>query len=167
MDYSLFENPQKSKVIKIVVITILTFVLGSYFKSLITKKTKNQSQNKIVLEQISNIVYYGILVFGFILVLIEVGVQKTTIYTLLVSVGFTIGISLQTLLSRGLSGIYIIMMNLYDIGDNIKINNNVGVVKSFNLFNTTVYNNTGKIDIVIPNDMIGENELINYTRSQI
>ena len=152
------------KLIKIAVIGISSIILASYFKHMIIKQTKNQSQNKIVLEQISNIVYYGILSFGAIIILIELGVQKTTIYTLLVSVGVTVGFSLQSILSRCLSGVYIIMMNLYDIGDNIKINSMSGKVKAFNLFNTTIHNDTENVDIVIPNDMIGETQLINYSR---
>ena len=35
---------------------------------------------------------------------------------------------------------------------------------TFNLFNTTVYDEAKKIDVVIPNDMVGENELINFTK---
>ena len=152
------------KLIKIVVIGILSIIFASYFKHMIIKQTKNQSQNKIVLEQISNIVYYGILSFGIIIILIELGVQKTTIYTLLVSVGVTVGFSLQSILSRCLSGVYIIMMNLYDIGDKIKVKTISGRVKAFNLFNTTVQDETENIDVIIPNDMIGEKELINYSR---
>ena len=152
------------KLIKIVVIGILSIILASYFKHMIIKQTKNQSQNKIVLEQISNIVYYGILSFGIIIILIELGVQKTTIYTLLVSVGVTVGFSLQSILSRCLSGVYIIMMNLYDIGDKIKVSSISGRVKAFNLFNTTVYNETDNVNVVIPNDVIGQTQLINYSR---
>ena len=153
------------KLIKIVVIGIISIILASYFKHMIIKQTtKNQSQNKIVLEQISNIVYYGILSFGIIIILIELGVQKTTIYTLLVSVGVTVGFSLQSILSRCLSGVYIIMMNLYDIGDKIKVSSISGRVKTFNLFNTTVYNETDNVNVVIPNDVIGQTQLINYSR---
>ena len=157
-------SPVQIKLIKITIISIFSIILASYLKHTITKQTKNQSRNKIVLEQIANIVYYGILAFGVIIVLIELGVQKTTIYTLLVTVGITIGISFQTILVRCLSGIYIIMMNLYDIGDNIRVGLISGKVKFFNLFNTTVYNETDNVDIVIPNNMIADKEVINYSR---
>ena len=56
------------------------------------------------------------------------------------------------------------MMNLYDIGDKIKVKTISGRVKAFNLFNTTVQDETENIDVIIPNDMIGEKELINYSR---
>ena len=158
-------SPIQIKIIKITFISIFSIIFASYFKHLIIK-TKKESQNKIVLKQISNIIYYGILAFGFIIVLIELGVQKATIYTLLVSVGITIGISLQPILLRCLSGIYIIMLNLYDIGDKIRISSISGRVKAFNLFNTTIYNETENVNIVIPNDLIGQKELFNYSRSQ-
>lgn len=164
MDFISDISPSQIKMIKITFIIIFSIIIASYFKHMITKQTVNQSQNKIVLEQISNIIYYGILAFGLILVLIEIGVQKTTVYTLLVSIGFTVGISFQSILSRCLSGVYIIMMNLYDIGDKIKVSSTTGTVKSFNLFNTTVYDETEKNDVVIPNNMIGENKLINFNR---
>lgn len=158
-------SPIQIKLIKITVICLLSIVLASYFKNIIRKQMTKQSQNKIVLEQISNIVYYGILAFGLIIILIEVGVQKATIYTLLVSVGITIGISFQPILLRCLSGVYIIMTNLYDIGDKIRISSISGRVQSFNLFNTTIYNEIENVNIVIPNDLIGQKELFNYSRS--
>lgn len=157
-------SPIQIKLFKIIIIAILSILVASYLKNAIIKQI-TKSQNKIILEQIANIVYYGILAFGLIIILIEIGVQKTTIYTLLVSVAFAIGISLQSILSRGLSGIYIIVTNLYDIGDKIKVSPVTGRVKAFNLFNTTVYDETEKVDIVIPNDMIGQKELFNYSRS--
>jgi small conductance mechanosensitive channel len=117
-----------------------------------------------VLEQISDILYYGIIAFGLVLVLIEFGVQKSTILTLLVSVGITLGLSFQNILLKVFSGIYIIMMKLYDIGDSINVNSTTGQVVAFNLFNTTVRDQTKNIDIIIPNDIISDTELINYTR---
>jgi len=155
---------RKEKIIKIIFIIILSFTTASYFRHFILKAKNNRSQNKIVLEQISNIVYYGILIFGIGLILIEFGVQKTTIYALLISTGFTIGISLQSILSRCLSGIYIIMLNLYDIGDTVKVAKITGTVKSFNLFYTLIYNETDKVEILVPNESISSSELINYSR---
>jgi small-conductance mechanosensitive channel len=55
-------------------------------------------------------------------------------------------------------------MNLYDIGDKIKVSSISGRVKAFNLFNTTVYNETDNVNVVIPNDVIGQTQLINYSR---
>ena len=164
MDFISDLSQPQIKLIKIIGIMIFSIIIASYFKHMITKKSTNQSQNKIVLEQISNIVYYGILAFGLILILIEVGVQKNTIYTLLVSIGFTIGISLQTILSRCLAGVYIIIMNLYDIGDKIRVKTITGRVQSFNLFNTTIYDETENVNVIIPNDMVGEKDLTNYSR---
>jgi len=157
-------SPIQIKVIKIILIVFLTITLASYLKGLIRKKITNQYQNKIVLEQISDILYYGVIAFGFVLVLIELGVQKSTILTLLVSVGITLGLSFQNILLKVFSGIYIIMMKLYDIGDSINVNSTTGQVVAFNLFNTTVRDQTKNIDIIIPNDIISGTELINYSR---
>lgn len=157
-------SPIQIKLIKITLIVFLTIVTASYLKGLIRKKISNQYQNKIVLEQISDILYYGIIAFGLVLVLIEFGVQKSTILTLLVSVGITLGLSFQNILLKVFSGIYIIMMKLYDIGDSINVNSTTGQVVAFNLFNTTVRDQTKNIDIIIPNDIISDTELINYTR---
>lgn len=154
-------SPIQIKVIKIILIVFLTVTLASYLKGLIRKKITN---NKIVLEQISDILYYGVIAFGLVLVLIELGVQKSTILTLLVSVGITLGLSFQNILLKVFSGIYIIMMKLYDIGDSINVNSTTGQVVAFNLFNTTVRDQTKNIDIIIPNDIISDTELINYTR---
>jgi len=149
--------------IKIILIIIITFLIAKYLQNLLVKNYLNKGGNSLIIYQVSSIIYYLIISIGFVLIMIQVGVQKSTILTFIGTLGLTIGLSLQSTLSRCVSGIYIILENLYDIGDYINAGGNKGYVKKFNLFNTTL--NENGLDIIIPNDNIDSSSFTNYTKS--
>lgn len=149
--------------IKIILIIIITFLIAKYLQNLLVKNYLNKGGNSLIIYQVSSIIYYLIISIGFVLIMIQIGVQKSTILTFIGTLGLTIGLSLQSTLSRCVSGIYIILENLYDIGDYINAGGNKGYVKKFNLFNTTL--NENGIDIIVPNDNIDSSSFTNYTKS--
>jgi len=149
--------------IKIILIIIITFLIAKYLQNLLVKNYLNKGGNSLIIYQVSSIIYYLIISIGFVLIMIQIGVQKSTILTFIGTLGLTIGLSLQNTLSRCVSGIYIILENLYDIGDYINADGNKGYVKKFNLFNTTL--NENGLDIIIPNDNIDSSSFTNYTKS--
>jgi small-conductance mechanosensitive channel len=153
------------KILKIITIIIFTFLLATYYKNLILNKYIIEGKTSLLIHQFASIIYYSIIAFGFIIILIQVGIEKSTILTIFVTIGFTIGLSLQNILSRSVSGIYIMLGNLYKIGDYVEAGKNKGYVKKFNFFNTTLYNEQNKVDILIPNNLIDSNVLINYTNT--
>lgn len=149
--------------LKIIIIIILTFIIAKYFKNLIIKRYLEKGGNSLIIYQVSSIIYYIILSFGIILIMIQIGIQKSTILTFMGTIGLTIGLSMQSTLSRCVSGIYIILENLYDINDRVSAGGIEGYVKNFNLFNTTL--NKDGIDTIIPNDNIDSTSFINYTKN--
>ena len=150
--------------IKILITIIVTFAFASYYKNMIINKYIVQPETTLVVRQISDIVYYAILIIGFIVILMQFGVEKSTILTFTGTLGFAITLSLQNTLSRGVSGIRIILENIYQIGDRIEVGSNVGYVKDFSIFNTLIHDEVNNVDILLPNDLIDSNALINYNR---
>lgn len=150
--------------IKILITMIVTFTVASYYKNMIINKYIVHVKTTLVVKQLSDMVYYAIIIIGFILVLIQFGVEKSTILTLAGTIAFSITLSLQNTLARGVAGIHIILENIYEIGDRIKVGSNVGYVKDFSMFNTLIHDEVNNVDILIPNDLIDSNALINYNR---
>ena len=152
-------------ILKVITIIIFTFMIATYYRNLILKKYIFEGQTILLIRQFAFTIYYGIIGFGVIVVLIQIGIQKSTILTLLGTIGFTFGLSFQGTLSRVISGIYIMLGNLYQIGDYVDAGRNKGYVKKFNFFHTVLYDENNKIDILIPNNLIDSNALVNYTKS--
>ncbi len=154
-------------ILKVIFIIIITFLIANYYTNLILNKYVMKGETSLVIRQFASIIYYAIISFGVIVCLIQVGIQSSTILTVLGTVGFTCGLSVQGTLSRGVSGVYIMLENLYEIGDYIDTTRSKGYVKKFNFFNTILYDNINNLDILVPNNLIDSNVLINYTKSGV
>jgi small-conductance mechanosensitive channel len=116
--------------------------------------------------QIKTLLYYTILTIGFIYAISNMGYFPTTLLTIFGVLTLAIGLSLKDLFSSLASGIYLSLVELYEIGDYIKItyiptkNSDDGYVVDFNLFYTTLKSNDGTL-IKIPNNKIQSNTIIN------
>ena len=153
-------------ILKIVLILSITFILARYYKNLFLNRYMKGETN-LILKQISSVIYYVIVVFGIFIVLIQIGIQKETLLTILATLGFTSGLALQTTLQKAVSGIYIMVENLYQIGDYIDTGKSKGYVKEFNFLNTVLYDDRNDINIVVPNNVIDSNALINYNKKTV
>ena len=103
---------------------------------------------------------------GFIYAISNMGYFPTTLLTIFGVLTLAVGLSLKDLFSSLASGIYLSLVELYEIGDYIKIsyiptkNFDDGYVVDFNLFYTTLKNNQGTL-IKIPNNKIQSNVIVN------
>jgi small conductance mechanosensitive channel len=158
-------------------ILLLFIIVANVINNIITKdnniisdETEYISKN-LIFYQIGNIVFYIILVVGFIFTLINLGFNTSTIITILASIGIAFGIALQGTLNNIISGIIIAINNTYSINDMIIINNVIndnsitGQVIDFNLYTTQIYNIKTKNITIIPNSIIQNNLITNITRS--
>jgi small conductance mechanosensitive channel len=164
-------------------IFIIFYVIAEYFISFM-KKPKNvfnseqetildtdYQNNNLINNEINWILYYTIIVFGIILALVNLGFNVATIITVLASVGLALGLAFQETLKNMISGIYIAITRLYNIGDTISIRppfNDIttsGRVIDFNLYYTTIIDKFNNLTI-IPNFVIQNNILTNLSSLQ-
>jgi small conductance mechanosensitive channel len=133
----------------------------------------NYASKNLIQHQIGNLIYNIILFVGIIFVIINLGIDTTTIITILASMGLALGIAMQGTLSNFISGILISINNIFNIGDIIQINllsNNTiiyGKIIDFNLYFTTIIDPNTKLVINVPNSIIENNLLTNISRSKL
>lgn len=179
-------NTLKQKIINFaptIAMSILIFLLfstlASYVKELIIGKNKfnvksttvsevkyeiyNYGSYDLINRELANLVYYFILIMGIIFSIINLGIASATIITIIASVGLAIGLALQGVLTNMVSGIYIASNELFKIGDTITINGFSGIVQKFGLFITILQSTTNNSEIIIPNNIIQNNIMNNYT----
>ena len=118
---------------------------------------------------IGNIVYWLIIIFGVILSLKYFGIDVSSLLVVLGTVGLALGLAMQNTLTEMISGIMILLLNYYDLGDLISIQvgseNIFGKVEHFDLFGTMIKDSDRRIHRV-SNTSIVKSHLINYYKNK-
>jgi len=96
-----------------------------------------------------------------------IGVQLSSLLGLLAAVGFAVGLALQGFLGNFASGLTIIFLKPYKVGDWVQVADSFGRVKSIEIFNTTMVT-PGDKTLIIPNGKITDDIITNFsTRGKI
>ena len=163
---NIFKNiSEYGKILSAIVIIIISYILANVISNKI-KDIKSLKNKKIILESMSNLSYYMIIILGILIAFINAGFQIGSIIVVLSSLGVAIALGVKNILSQFASGLIITFSNLYNIDDRIITDGVNGKVKQFDLLNTTLINNEN-ITTTIPNDKIIRNKLTNITRESI
>lgn len=115
-------------------------------------------RTNLVYYELSNLVYYILLIIGASISLSILGFSNTTILTILGATGLAMSLALQSYLTAVISGVQVSLNDWYRIGDVIRVqqpNNTVlqGEVVDFDLLRTTLLTDAGAT-AAIPNDTI-------------
>lgn len=129
--------------------------------------TTQEKKTKILFVVIGHFVYYGIMIFAFMLVFKIVGLETTGLLAIIGAAGFAIGLALQGVLSDIAAGILIAIFQIYTIGEIIDFNGKLGRVKDFTLFHTILLDVPTNTTITIPNRKIQEGPINNLSRQKV
>lgn len=168
-------NYNYSDFIKGIIIIIVTLIIAYIVKNRINniqfnniRKEDSIQNNTIIMLAVSNIVYWGIIGFGVIISLKYFGIDISSILVVLGTAGLALGLAMQNTLTEIISGIMILLLNYYDIGDLVSIqigsDNIFGKIDGFNLF-TTIIKDTDRVVHRVPNTSIIKCHLINYYKN--
>ena len=131
--------------------------------------TPNPEDSKIFSQLhrkfLAELIFYILILIGVIFSLNKVGINMNTFMVILGTIGFGIAFGLQDFVGEIVSGIAILVLGYFNLGDIIKIKEKIGYVKNFNLTNTTIINNLGEI-IIVPNSLITSDLFMNITKNK-
>lgn len=113
---------------------------------------------------IARLVWYAVVIFVVIAVLNRFGVQTTSIIALLGAAGLAIGLALQGTLANVASGVMLLFLRPFNVGDYVDTGGDAGTVVEIGLFSTELRTFDG-LCRVVPNSKIWENTITNYTRN--
>jgi small conductance mechanosensitive channel len=111
----------------------------------------------------SSIARYAVVLVGVIAVLRRLGVETTSIITVLGAASLAIGLALQGALTNVAAGVMILIFRPYRIGDQVLVAGKTGTVRHFDLFNTEV-RDFDNLKIVVPNGKAFGDVVVNYTQ---
>jgi small conductance mechanosensitive channel len=151
---------------KIIVAVVVLFA-GIWLIRLLNKWIKRgfaaRRINPSVRSFLQNLIAISLQVILIMLVLQIAGVQLTFMSAIIAGMTVAIGLALSGTLQNFVSGILILMLRPYRVGDNIIIQSQEGAVTSIQLFYTTVLTFDNKT-IIIPNGQLSNNVVINLSR---
>jgi len=145
---------------------IILFVIGYWLIQRI-KKIAKKSVNKINVDKtlsnfFLNVLYFGLLALVAVISLSAMGVETTSIVTIIGAAGLAIGLSLKDSLSNFAAGIVILVQRYFQVGDYIESGNDKGVVEEISIFSTRLHTYDNKV-VIIPNSVLVNGSMINHT----
>ena len=103
-----------------------------------------------------------LLAFVVIVTIQKLGVDTTSFAALIAATGFAIGLALQNSLSNFASGVMLIALRPFKVGDSIEAGGTSGKVTAIAVFATELVTGDNK-KVIIPNSAIGSGTITNYS----
>lgn len=154
-----------------VLISVVAFIIGSKIIKVIRKIVKRSLERSSVDKGVEQFVD-SLLKFSLYLILIMtiagmLGIQTTSIVTVIGSAGVAVGLALQGSLSNFAGGVLILILKPFKVGDYIIDcgTGNEGSVKQIQIFYTKLLTNDNK-ETLIPNGTLMNSSIINVTGQQ-
>ena len=149
-----------SKIIGSVMLLIILIAISKIVSGILKKALRKSNLTEGMKKFIARIVKY-ILYFLSILVFCDsIGIPITSMLAIFSLLGLAVSLSIQNLLGNVMSGISLLMLKPFDIGDYIETDI-AGTVKNIGLFYTEILTLDNK-RVYIPNETIMGSKLINY-----
>jgi small conductance mechanosensitive channel len=113
---------------------------------------------------LAKLVWYVIMIFVLVAVLNQFGVQTTSLIAVLGAAGLAIGLALQGTLANVASGVMLLFLRPFNVGDYVDAGGIAGTVVEIGLFNTEIMTRDG-LCLIVPNKIIWESPITNFTRN--
>ena len=91
-----------------------------------------------------------------------IGFEVSSLLALVAAVGFAVGMALQGFLGNFASGITIVFLKPYKVGDWVEVDDKFGKVEAVEIFNTTIVTPNEKT-LIIPNGKVTEDTITNFS----
>ncbi len=114
-------------------------------------------------SSVLSVVLKGALLF---IIATVAGADLTGLFAILAAAGFAVGMALQGSLGNFASGILIMTLKPYKIGDWIQLDDKFGKVEDIGIFSTDVLTPGNKV-LIIPNSKITDSVVTNFSEKEI
>ncbi|MFT3680152.1 MAG: mechanosensitive ion channel [Ferruginibacter sp.] len=148
-------------VIAIVILFIGMWLINMLMKA-VSKFLANRKLPATIKPFLSNLLKFILQLILLFVILQLLGVKMTLFATVIGALGVAAGLALSGTLQNFTSGVLIILLRPFKIGDNIKTQGEEGTVRSIRLFYTTIvtFSNT---TLIVPNGKLSNEVIFNLT----
>jgi small conductance mechanosensitive channel len=147
----------------VVILLVGWWLAGWASRSLHKSLGKRQWMDATLLPLIVSIVRYTILIGALLAVLDQFGIQMTSLVAVLGAAGLAIGLALQGTLSNVASGVMLVVLRPFHVGQAIQAASFTGTVQEVGLFATVIRADDNRV-ITVPNKLLSDAPIINFSR---
>ncbi|MBX3324142.1 MAG: mechanosensitive ion channel [Phycisphaeraceae bacterium] len=147
---------------KAIVLILVVLVIARWLGRFATRIGKRAKIEITLARFFGNLVRYGVLVLGGLVILDTFGVKTTSFAAVIAAVGFAIGLSLSGTLSNVAAGVLLLVFRPFKVGDVVSAGGVMGKVDEIGLF-TTVFDTPDNRRIIVPNGSIYGSTIENVT----
>jgi small conductance mechanosensitive channel len=112
---------------------------------------------------LASLIRYAILIVTVILVMEQFGVQTTSLIAVIGAAGLAVGLALQGTLANVASGVMLLVLRPFRVGQFVEIAAKSGTVQEIGLF-TTILTTRDHIYVSVPNSAVFGGVITNFTR---
>ncbi len=140
---------------------VIRFLVRGLKKMLVTRNL-----DLTLTSFVLNLVYFALLIFVAVAALGQLGIQTTSVVAVLGAAGLAVGLALQGSLANFASGILIIVLKPFKIGDFIDGGGATGKVQDIGMITTTLKTPDNKV-VTMPNSAIMGGSITNYSAEEM
>ncbi len=141
-------------------------IVAKYAVKFLRGLLKRSNLDEILVNFIGSLCHMAFLIFIIIAALHELGVDTTSLIAILGAAGLAIGLALKNSLQNFASGILIVLFRPFKIGDFVETAGATGTIEEISIF-STVLKTLDNRQVIIPNSMIYNDKIINYSAKNI
>jgi small conductance mechanosensitive channel len=146
-----------------IIILILGRMVAGWAKNTTKKFLERTGKiDQTISNFLSNCARYVVLIFTFIMVLSQFGIETTSLIAIFGAAGLAIGLALQGTLSNVAAGVMLLIFRPFKIGDYVEAAGIGGTVKSITLFVTELAT-PDNVQILSPNASVWGATVKNYS----
>jgi len=150
-----------------IILALIVLFIGIWLIRIVSRIIKNSMKrrnfNPTLRYFLQNLIVITLQILLILLVMQVAGIQLTFFTAIVAGLSVAAGLALSGTLQNFVSGVMILMMKPYRVGDNIIVQSQEGTVSSIQLFYTTVITYDNKT-ITIPNGQLSNNIVVNLTK---
>ena len=171
MDYSQFVSLSTvwvaDNVTRVLTAGVILFV-GFWLARLISRQARallprTKRVDTTLAPLVSQVVRYAIMIITVVIALSQFGIQTTSILAVLGAAGLAVALALQGTLSNIASGVMLIWLRPFNVGEVIEGEGITGTVLEVGLFATELRTHDG-IFMFVPNSRLWDARITNYSR---
>lgn len=164
-----FNQPVSELLLRIAVALVVLFVgrlLARWFRRLAQRAMSRSKMDDTLMSFLGNLLYYTLVIIIIALALGVLGFPTTSIVAILGAATLAIGLALQDFIANLASGVAIVVLRPFQVGDYVETADEEGFVTEIRLFHTTLTTRDNKL-VYLPNKDVIDGNITNYSSTDL
>jgi small conductance mechanosensitive channel len=141
------------------------WVFGSILGNWIEKVSRERS-GPTVAPLLGTVVRVGLKLIATVAALSKLGIDTSSLLAVVGAAGLAIGLALKDTLSDLASGVILLLLRPFEVGDAVDISGKAGVVTGMNLFHVDLTTSDG-VPLMLSNSSVKGAPIMNYSRAKV